>query len=60
MTWGWKMIVTEQLAPTARLEPHVLAEMEKSPLTVMLVIAGDVLPVLVIETIWCALAVPSD
>jgi hypothetical protein len=55
---GLKVTLRVQLALAARLEPQVWV-WEKSPLTVMLVIARVALPVFVSVRLWALLLVPT-
>jgi hypothetical protein len=60
---GVKATLTKQLAPEARLDPHVVLIGEKSavlaPVTEMLVMATDAFPLLVIVSFLGRLFVPT-
>jgi len=56
---GLKVTVIEQLAPAARELPQLLV-CAKSPVVLMLVIISVSVPVLVSETFWGALVLPTN
>jgi len=56
---GLKVTLMEQLAPAARLEPHVFVWL-KSPLAAMFEIASAALPPLVSFTDWAVLEAPTN
>lgn len=54
-----KVIVTAQLAPAARLEPQVFVSVKVEGLTVMLLMANDVLLVFVTVTVSELVEMPT-
>ncbi len=54
---GVKVTLTVQFVPASKASPHVVEEMAKLALAVMLLMVSEAVPVLVIVTVWGALVV---